>query len=266
MAITRLSEASMINPRKYGKLSAGMRLVAKGGVVDTTSAPGYVVHTFNSNGTFEIEWASEDISVEYLVIAGGGSGGGSGGGGAGGYRTNILGQTSGRNSSSEPALLLGKGQYTCAVGAGGGNSTFHTITSTRGGNGAGRSGTGASGGAGGGGGSSNPTGFPGGAGTAGQGFNGGGGGGDAGLDGYGGGGGGAGGTPTGLSSNITGSSVTRASGGSAQRFTAVACQSGTNSGGGGRRCVPGAANTGGGGGAGGGGTGGSGVVIVRYLA
>lgn len=86
-------------------------------------------------------------NIEYLVVAGGGGGYYSGGGG-GGYRTNVLGDTSGGNSSAEPAYTVTPGTvYTITVGGGGpggfqttystgikgGDSTFGTITSTGGG-------------------------------------------------------------------------------------------------------------------------------------
>jgi len=270
MAISRLSKSfissnSIVRGKpKFKDFSAGLEALVSGGTI--TEIDGYTVHTFTSSASFEILWSKGDLNIEYLVIAGGGSGGGGnggqGGGGAGGYRTNVPGQVSGRGAAAEGPMSLSRGSYLAAVGAGGGNSTFSSITSTRGGNGAGRSGTGGSGGAGGGGGSSNPVGFSGGSGTAGQGYNGGKGGPDAGWDGWGGSGGGAAGTPTGRSSNITGTTVTRAGGGAPQRFTSVGCSSGHNSGGGGNRCVSGLVNSGGGGGASA--SGGSGIIIVRY--
>ena len=87
------------------------------------------------------------LTMEYLVIAGGGPGGGwantssqpfrGGGGGAGGFRTNVSGQTSGGGAAAEAALTLVRAtNYTVTVGAGGSrtvaalgaNSVFHTIT------------------------------------------------------------------------------------------------------------------------------------------
>jgi len=57
------------------------RVKALGGI--KTFFGQYTVHTFLGSGTFT---ALEDLSVEYLVVAGGGGGGsGGGGGGAGGY-------------------------------------------------------------------------------------------------------------------------------------------------------------------------------------
>ena len=70
-----------------------------GGTV--SSSGGYRIHTFTSSGTFTN--TIENLSTEYLVIAGGGSGGntedfsgtGASGGGAGGYRSSISGESSG---------------------------------------------------------------------------------------------------------------------------------------------------------------------------
>ena len=217
-------------------------------------------------------------SADFLVIAGGGSGGYSNGagGGAGGYRNSYLTETSGGGGSSEASLTLSQGTvYTVTVGAGGasatvlgnGNNGFDssisgtgitTITSIGGGRG-GRAGSGGGNGGSGGG--------CGGLGTANQGFNGGSGAGD-----YGGGGAGEAGETDGanqggdgLSSSITGSSVARAGGGSADSSVAA-------DGGGGRiingnEGTAGTANTGSGGarwgGVGNSGAGGSGVVILR---
>ena len=203
-----------------------------------TNSGGYRIHTFNSSGTFVNTVAN--LSVEWLVIAGGGGGGGTagtyggGGGGAGGYRTSVSGQTSGASSSAESASTVSVASHTITVGAGGsysnggdggngGNSSFGSyVTSTGGGGGDGNaSGAGSSGGSGGGRGGT-ATGASGGSGTSGQGTAGGGNQGS----GTGGGGGGAGtagrddGTLStsgdggdGLSNNITGSAVTRGGGG-----------------------------------------------------
>jgi hypothetical protein len=216
-------------------------------------------------------------TIEYLVIAGGGAAHPDGevgsGGGAGGYRTNVTGQTSGRNSAAESSFAVAAGvAYTVTVGAGGSasngsNSVFSTITSLGGGgqvfNASGGSGSGGSyqGGSG--------------AGTANQGGDG-----NAGINNYpysltGGGGGGAGVTTggggsqhgrSGLYSDITGTSVARAGGGGGATLFAGGASGGLGGGGfGGERAAGGAGstNTGSGGGAGGG-AGGSGIVIIRY--
>ena len=265
-----------------------------GGTITTSGS--YRIHTFTSSGTFVNTIASN--SVEYLVIAGGGSGGnsenfsgtGSSGGGAGGYRSNVSGQSSGGGASAESALSLSVASYTVTIGAGAAavsshgngnnanNSVFGSITSTGGGGGGGGSSAAGNGGSGGG------QGYAGsiGSGTSGQGYNGGSfndpqgaGGGGAGAVGVNGGGaGGAGGI--GVSSNITGSAVMRGGGGGGSGGAVSNGGNGGTGGGGngtstsGTSGGSGSANTGGGGGGTGpadGGTsgaGGSGIVIVRY--
>jgi len=54
------------------------KLIATGGTVTDITQDGkeYRVHTFTSDGTFEVTRGGE---VEYLVVAGGGAGGGDGG-------------------------------------------------------------------------------------------------------------------------------------------------------------------------------------------
>jgi len=265
-----------------------------------TSGASYTfkVKTTNANGTSPESSATNSITVasyttvDYLVIAGGGSGGTrhGGGAGAGGYRNSVSGETSGRGSSAEsPIGVILSTNYTVTVGAGaatngdnnsgvagnpGANSVFATITSLGGGRGTAQP-PGGDGGSGGG------SGFgDGGNGTANQGYDagdyienaaypGGGGGGAGGAGGNTSGGtGGAGGA--GLASSITGTSVTRASGGGGGAFTSgtggtAPAGGGGNGGGNGGTGGAGTANTGGGGGGGGNpGAGGSGVVILRY--
>lgn len=233
--------------------------------------------------------------LEYIVIAGGGgstlasSGSATysgGGGGAGGYRSSVEGEPSGGGATSEQPLAVDTSKtYTVTVGAGGpeagtaegvgmgSDSLFDIITSLGGGNAA-RSldNPAGDGGSGGGGTLEESVGYyEGGLGTANQGFAGGDG---ADPRGTGGGGGGAGsagingisgsnpagGGGDGVASSITGTSVTRASGGDFGPTNTDA------------NGVPGAANTGDGatgGGISGGGSvsgaaGGSGIVILRY--
>ena len=259
--------------------------VATGGTITTDGD--YKVHSFTSNGTFEVTsitntdptlTGAATAEIEYLIIAGGGAGAadgsttnGNGGGGAGGY---IPG-----------SALLTAQTYAVVVGAGGvgalsanavtgGDSSFNSITADGGGGGGYYVNTpGEGGGSGGGGGATSGAG--GGVTTAGFGNSG-----EAGYSGGGGGGGGAGedgGTDAtgqggdGLASSITGSSVTRAGGGggSIPSGTAkVGGDGGGGAGGSGGAGTDGSANTGSGGGAGvsGGesGSGGSGIVIIRY--
>jgi len=234
-------------------------------------------------------------SVDFLVIAGGGSGGGRGGGagGAGGYRNSYSSETSGGGASSEASASLAVGtSYTVTVGAGGAsvsnsdsysgnsgsNSVFGSITSI-GGGGGGQ--TGLSGGSGGG----SSAGNTGASGTASQGNNGGNGSG-SGIARSGGGGGGAsavganastsvnGNGGNGLASSITASAVTRGGGGGGGSYNTGYTLGLGGTGGGGNAVAnggsSGTANTGGGGAGGTGtsgnsGAGGSGVVILRML-
>jgi len=137
---------------------------ATGGNLITTDGS-YWYHTFTSSGTFT---PTRALTVDYLVVAGGGAGGSGagGGGGAGGMRCTVDG--TGGSGSLETALSLTLNtNYTVTVGAGGAgnagtmgnsgtngangvNSVFSTITSTGGGGGGGAT-TGQNGGSGGGG-------------------------------------------------------------------------------------------------------------------
>lgn len=251
------------------------------------------VHEFYNSGLFV---PRQNLTADYLVVAGGGgvvNGDVMGGGGAGGLRSTVT--ATGGGGSLESPLSLTAQAYTVTVGAGGSlsagsNSVFSTITSLGGGVGQTFQTNGGAGGSGGGAGIAGGFGTrTGGAGTANQGYAGGdtvrfpddqtvrqgsGGGGGAGGAGaintspsnYG--TGGAGGA--GVAISISGSSVTYAGGGGAWGGT-VGGAGGAGGGGngyGGVGLVAGAngtANTGGG--AGGGrlvSYGGSGIVIVRY--
>ena len=123
-------------------------VAATGGTVSCCGD--YKIHTFTGPGTFTVSSVGNPLgstTVDYLVVAGGGSGGNAsnidsgGGGGAGGYRTNY----------PSPALAgfpITATAYPITVGAGGtvgspittpgnrgSNSIFSTITSTGGGGG-----------------------------------------------------------------------------------------------------------------------------------
>jgi hypothetical protein len=183
-----------------------------GGTITTSG--NFRIHTYTSSGTFTN--TISNLSLEYMVIAGGGGGGvdrysesrGAGGGGAGGYRANVSGENSGGGNAAESALILSSlGNSTITIGAGGAGGSgsdnsvggvngsessltgtgYTAISSTGGGGGGGHQTslrTGAqSGGSGGGG----TNGYGPGSGTSGQGFNGGSG---ANNSDYGGGGGG----------------------------------------------------------------------------
>ena len=132
-------------------------ITATGGVIsDYTSGPAvYRAHVFTSSGALNVTNTTSNFgaTVEYLVVAGGGSGGscwpswGGGGGGAGGFRTNVSG-----HPLAAAAFPVSVNPYPVVVGAGGastgnaigknpGNpSTFSTITSTGGGGGGGGNG------------------------------------------------------------------------------------------------------------------------------
>ena len=260
-----------------------------GGTITTTGS--FRVHTFTSSGTFATGGFAG--GVEYLVVGGGAGGIGhnsGGGGGAGGFRTNVTGATSGRNSSAEGGYTLtANTNYTVTVGAGssgGGNSNgfpmfngsdsvFGVITSLGGGkagdgqsDGSGGTRSGGNGGCGGGH-RPCPSGTQG-SGTAGQGFDGGLG--DCGPAPYpGGGGGGAGAVGgsrsagqtqagpggVGIQSSINGTATFYAGGGGGSTQAGGSARADGGSGGGGFGGWPsaptpanGGANTGGGGGAG----------------
>jgi hypothetical protein len=252
-----------------GGAGGPVRFTASGG--SQTTANGFTIHTFTSDDTFSVD--SGEGEIEYLIIGGGGGGVpgyGSGGGGAGAVR----------QSASHPVT---PGTYSVTIGPGGaansaGSDTSIAFPSTITARGGGRGSSygfpspvpTAGGCGGGGGGAPNGTNIgghgntpfivgdiEGGAGGNGEQsgtYGGGGGGGQGGTGGSGGGGsGGAGGR--GLTSTITGSSVTYAQGGNGGSYSGGAGASG-------------GANTGTGGGGGGsgnaGGSGGSGVVIIRY--
>jgi hypothetical protein len=213
-------------------------------------------------------------TVEYLVVGGGGGGGTiNAGGGGGGYA-----QTS--------SLSIATGtSYTVTVGVGGAantigsDSVFSSITSSGGGKGGNSDTIGGNGGNGGGGGGGTPNtagtatqGFAGGNGALVSGKNPGGGGGGTTSVGIAAAGSVAGNGGAGLSSSITGVSVSYGGGGGGgvQGGTVGTGDGGGGNGGSNSNGSPGTANTGGGGGGGGGsgpgtgGAGGSGVVIIAY--
>ena len=133
-------------------------VAATGGTV--TTCGNFKIHSFTGPGTFTVSNAgnaSGSSSVDYLVIAGGGSGGTrySGGGGAGGYRFSD-GTASGSfcagpsclGASALPVAVqaypitvggggsgVSEGTPTCISGNRGANSVFSTIISTGGGGG-----------------------------------------------------------------------------------------------------------------------------------
>jgi hypothetical protein len=254
-------------------------VAATGGTV--TTCGDFKIHTFTGPGTFCVSNAGSAAgsnTIDYLVVAGGGSGAGpggvTGGGGAGGFRT----------ASCSPVTVQG---YPVTIGAGGtvapsnarggsGASSVFNSTTSAGGGGGGMNVPGATastGGSGGGGGGDNlnttgaagntppvtpPQGNPGGNG--------------GGPNLAAGGGGGAGATgsnnsstnggPGGNGSPWPGNSTTYAGGGGGTGLSGGSNGTGGTGGGGTGGTSAGTANTGGGGG--GKRAGGSGVVIIKY--
>jgi len=153
------NEKSGILPPQY--------VAATGGTITTSGD--YKIHTFTGPGTFTVTCAGNPVgsaTVDYLVVAGGGSAGracgnfGSGGGGGGGMR--ISGGTAsgcyavsplGSSPSPVSALPVTAQGYPITIGGGGSpvssdgpgnsgsNSVFSTITSAGGGAGGGGPGT-----------------------------------------------------------------------------------------------------------------------------
>ena len=282
-----------------GILVAAVSLVEATGGTTTTPGDGYKYHFFTSTGSNPFN-VSVGGSIEYVLIAGGGSGAdrgdGAGGGGAGG----VLGDGMGLPPSAcqGGSITATVQDYTLSVGAGhaggaienvGGQGTPSTgfgKTAVGGGGGGQNNASPGDGGAGGSGGGGDDTvpagagqnypgptqqGFPGGEIGGGSGGGGGGGAGSAGSTGP---PGGTGGDGIGLPSGIPGSYGTPGPNGSLRYFGGgggggQTSPNGGYGGGGDSQGNPGTTNTGGGGGSGhdgsNGGAGGSGIIIVRYL-
>ena len=259
-----------------GEFYSGVVAAPIGGTETTYTSGGtdYVVRSFLS-GTTNLVFDTSG-TIDYLLVAGGGSGGQGaipGGGGAGGLLT-------------ATGYSVSKGTYPIVVGAGGTggsgiynngeDTTAFSLTAVGGGYGGSGPSTANASNGGSGGGNHGYTTSGAGTGTAGQGNNGG----VKSGGGYGAGGGGGagavGGNATspnggaggvGLSNSLrTGSGVFYAGGGGGSAWTGTN-GSGGNGGGGAGDGTAGTANTGGGGGAsgGGGGNGGSGIVVVRWV-
>lgn len=164
----------------YGVTRIPRGAKATGGVVYDDA--NYWYHVFTSTGVFT---PNQNVTCDYLVVAGGGGGAGwyGGGGGAGGLRSTV-GSTGGLGTLESPISVSSGTSYTITVGAGGpsqtqgSNSVFSTITATGGGRGGSYESNsgGGNGGSGGGAGSGNGSGVwlnAGQASPVGQGFNGG---------------------------------------------------------------------------------------------
>jgi len=117
-------------------------LIASGGV--ETTAGGYKIHTFNSNGTFTVTSAPPSATVDYLMVGAGGGGGatsrgncGHGGGGAGG----LIYRTAEAITAGTYAIVIGTGGTGCindsttpkANALNGNNTTFKGLTALGGG-------------------------------------------------------------------------------------------------------------------------------------
>ena len=274
--------------------STGYMMMPVGTTAQRPGTPARGMFRMNSSTT-EPEWYDtvssswipfaehNAYSIDYLIVAGGGSGGsgggngGAGGGGAGGYISGTYTASAGTAYS----LVIGAASST---NSNGNNSTGFSLTAIGGGRGGiASTNAGQSGGSGGGGGESSGGG---GSGTSGQGNAGGvGSAGDAG-----GGGGGASGTGAASINNKGGAGgagstwydgVARAGGGGGSTYVGNTALSGAGTGGSGgggtgasslnsNTATAGSANTGGGGGGigtsqGGSSIGGSGVIVVRYV-
>jgi len=255
---------------------------ATGGSTSTVS--GYKYHTFTSSGAFVV--SSGQVSIDSLVVAGGG--GGSGGSGNSGGLHGGGGGAGGMIASAN--VIISPGTYPVTIGAGGAcnangdNSVFNGNTAIGGGKGAseGSGPTRAAGNGGSGGGATYNASF--GTGTAGQGNPGGQGAGGGNYATGGGGGAGAvgGSAPNNANAGNGGAGsawlngTTYAGGGGGCHSTVSTPPGGSSgsggSGGGGNGSSngtnPGTTNTGGGGGASDrpaiGGSGGPGIVIIRY--
>jgi hypothetical protein len=115
------------------------KISASGGTESTTSAAGYKIHTFTSDGTFTVTTPG---LVEYLVVAGGGGAPGrdvGGGGGGGGVKTGTLLIPAGTHSITVGAGGQGKYDNGSGVvnlsGMKGGNSSIGTFVESIGGGG-----------------------------------------------------------------------------------------------------------------------------------
>ena len=124
------------NVEVSGTIHGYTKISASGGTESTTSAPGYKIHTFTSDGTFTVTTPG---LVEYLVVAGGGGAPGrdiGGGGGGGGVKTGTLLIPTGSHSITVGAGGQGKLDLASDLsGMKGGNSSIGTFVESIGGGG-----------------------------------------------------------------------------------------------------------------------------------
>jgi len=174
--LVKLNQAAGTTPSTTGNEAAGVYdkdaeyIVATGGTITTSGD--YKTHIFTGDGCFAISQlgggstpCAEATTLDYFVVAGGGSGNGfQGGGGAGGFRLSNAVCTPNMSPLSNPTGLTATvTTYPISIGAGGAfapgcspdsnpgsNSVFSTITSAGGGGGGANLQTADSGGSGGG--------------------------------------------------------------------------------------------------------------------
>ena len=273
--------------KSSGNINKTVIALPTGGTITTYGSTR--VHTFNSSANFVLA-SGFSISVDTLLVAGGGAGGNwhAGGGGAGGMFTYTHTPSAGTYS-----IVIGSGGAggTTSVGSVGGNTTGFSQTAIGGGRGGNYEATAPTSGGSGAGGNGDSTYLTGGSGTAGQGNAGG-----TGVNGHqGGGGGGKGGNGGGGNGNTnagnggiggtnnyqTGSNQYYAGGGGGGNWNSGIIAQGGNGGGGNGSYAQnsgpptaGTVNTGGGGGGSGSQgqntsyaaqtTGGSGILIIKY--
>jgi hypothetical protein len=121
MALTKFGSSNIFGKQKFSRLNQAADSVAAqfsratGGTI--TQSGGYTIHTFTSSGNFV---PTQNLTVDYLVVAGGASGAGhqGGGGGAGGLRCTTT-ATGGGGSLESPLSLTNGVSYTVTIGAGG---------------------------------------------------------------------------------------------------------------------------------------------------
>ena len=120
-------------PTSYNVFDVSLR--ASGGTITIDGS--YTIHSFTTVGTSTFT-ISDPVTVDYLVIAGGGAGGLGGGGGGGGAGGVLMGQTT--LSAGSHTITVGAGGpsvYNDNQGSDGGSSSIGTLIVTIGGGGGG---------------------------------------------------------------------------------------------------------------------------------
>ena len=135
LGVYKDTDLSLRGDVQSSRLKPGV-VVASGGNIDgATPGNGFKYHVFTSSGSLVLDSSSIPVSVEYLVVAGGGSGAydRGGGGGAGGLRSNSPTCPAPRRT---PTLTLSSGTtYPVTVGSGGiTHSAYGSPSDLKGGN------------------------------------------------------------------------------------------------------------------------------------